>query len=190
MEPTIPPKSETKTASRRNWSGFRAGGAEGLADSDLANAGAHVGQHDVHDADAAHGQRDGGDEKEDDCERVCDVSGNGEVFGEGLGLVDGVRPVARLDDAPISLDASVTSIDVAHGEVNLLHLLGANEVARDGVGDENGLIGDLGVAHVVQALFEDADDREGNAADLKGVAHGSASVPNIARAKFWVTTAT
>ena len=38
---------------------FAVGCAEGLADADFADAGADVGEHDVHDADAADGEGDG-----------------------------------------------------------------------------------------------------------------------------------
>ena len=64
---------------------------------------------------------------------------------------------------------------VAHGEEDLLDGVGAGEVAGDGVGDEDGLLADLGLPEGVDALLEDADDDEGNALDGDGVVDGVAS---------------
>jgi glycerol-3-phosphate acyltransferase PlsX len=85
------------------------GGAHGLADADLADAGAHIGQHDVHDAHAAHRQGDGGHQHQDRGQRVGDLGGHGEQFREGLRLVNRVGPMARLMMRLISLAASGTS---------------------------------------------------------------------------------
>ena len=57
---------------------FAIGGAQGLADADFADAGAHVGQHDVHDAHAAHRQGDGGHQHQHRGEGVGDLRGRGE----------------------------------------------------------------------------------------------------------------
>ena len=49
--------------SMRTWTKMAgAGGADGLADADLADALVDAGEHDVHDADAADEQADGGDD--------------------------------------------------------------------------------------------------------------------------------
>ena len=47
------------------------------------------------------------------------------------------------------------------------------EVAGDLVGDEDGLVGDFGLAVGVEALLADADDSERNAVDADAVANGS-----------------
>ena len=53
-------------------------------------------------------------------------------------------------------------VHAADGEVDLFYAVGAGEIARDGVGDQNGLVGDFGLAEGVDALLEGADDGEGN----------------------------
>ena len=48
--------------------------ADGPADADLARPLEHRGQHDVHDADAAHQQRDAGDGAHDDVEQALGLA--------------------------------------------------------------------------------------------------------------------
>jgi hypothetical protein len=60
----------------------------------------------------------------------------------------------------------------AHGKINLVYIFSAGEVAGDGKGNQDGLIFDLRFAKVADALTEDADDGEGDSADLKVLADG------------------
>ena len=77
-----------------------------------------------------------------------------------------------MDDGDDLLGGILDVVLIADGEVHLLHVVGAGEVSADGIGNEDGLVGDLGFAEGFDALFEGADDGEGNAADLKGAADG------------------
>jgi len=58
------------------------GSADGLADADLADALAHVGEHDVHDAHSADDERDHGHEQQDHGERVGGAAGHFHQLGE------------------------------------------------------------------------------------------------------------
>src|SRR5271170_6289036 len=55
-------------------------GPEGFTDTEFADAGAHAGQHDVHDADAADGQGDAGNGHQQQGERLSDVGGDFQIF--------------------------------------------------------------------------------------------------------------
>ena len=72
-------------------------------------------------------------------------------------------------------DALGGGLDVVGGvgaEEDFLELVAAGEVAGDLVGDEEGVVADLGLAEGVDAFDEDSDDGEGDAADGDGVADG------------------
>ena len=76
-------------------------GAQGAADADLAGPLGHGRQHDVHDADAADQQRDGGDRAQDDAELPGRLlGGEQQVVGDGhLDVLLGVAGlVGGLDD--------------------------------------------------------------------------------------------
>src|SRR5271155_1584562 len=73
-------------------------GADGLADSDLADALTHVGEHDVHDADSADDEGDHGDEQKHDGERVGGLAGNLHQLREIADRVRRFRAVARLQN--------------------------------------------------------------------------------------------
>ena len=61
--------------------------ADGFANADLAGALGHGDQHDVHDADAADGQRQHGDQQQHDGQRQGDISGDLENGSEVLHVV-------------------------------------------------------------------------------------------------------
>ena len=81
--------------------------------------------------------------------------------------------MAGLDDLEDCLRGGVDVAGVLHGEEDLLDVVGAGEVAGDGIGDQDGLVADFGLAEGVDALSEDADDGEGDAADGDGLADGA-----------------
>ena len=80
--------------------------------------------------------------------------------------------MARFDDADDFLGRIGHFVHAAHGEIDLIHALSPGKVADHGIRDQDGLIGNLRLAEVVHAHLEDADDREGNSADLKSAADG------------------
>ena len=72
----MPPMPQIMAASMRNWvTMLFALGADGPADADLPGALGDRHQHDVHDADAAHQQGDGGDAAQHQaaCMVVCSL---------------------------------------------------------------------------------------------------------------------
>ena len=74
------------------------GCAERLANTDLLDSRLDVGEHAVHDADAADDQRDSSSEGEHDRQHVGDLCHAAEEFGERLRTVDGARIVTRAND--------------------------------------------------------------------------------------------
>ncbi len=71
----------------------------------------------------------------------------------------------------------------------MLYVFGSGEEARHRIGNQDGLVGDLRLAHVVDALFEDADDGERNAIDLKRLTNRGTELPKRSLANGSVTTA-
>ena len=68
---------------------FAALGADGLANSDFAGALGYRDQHDVHDSDAADGQRQHGDQQQHDRQGHGDISSDLKNRGEVLHVVVG-----------------------------------------------------------------------------------------------------
>ncbi len=142
------------------------GGAQRLAQADLACALAHRHQHDVDDADRAQRQRDQANSAEEDVHHVEDLA-------HGLGVLDRVPVLEGVLIVPV--EAVIAGDDLAHflaREVVLLAhpravveerdrilLLGARqrkELVHDGVGQENAIIGGVVVA-VTHALHHSND---------------------------------
>ena len=151
---------------------FLAGGSESLADTNLADAGLDVGEHGVHDADAGDDEGDSGGEGEDDGEHVGDLCHAGEEFREGDGVVDRSGAVAGADDLEDAAGGGDDHGGVLHGEEDLFDGVGPCEVAGDGVGNQKGLLADLGLAVGVEALLEDSDDGDGDPQNADRLAHG------------------
>src|SRR6185437_1182171 len=143
------------------------GCAQGLADADFADARAHGGQHDVHDADAADGQGDGGDQHQDGGQDVGNGARHIQHFAQVLGVVDGIGTVAGAHDALDLFGGVGDLIHVAHREVNLFAVVGVAEVAGHGERNQDGLVGDLRLPEFADGFFEHPDDREWDAADLE-----------------------
>ena len=131
-----------------------------------------VGEHGVHDADAGDDERDGRGEDQDDGEHVGDAVHGAEYVGEGGGVVLAGGTVAAGDEGGDALGGGLDVLGGVHAEEDLFELVGAGEVAGDLVGNEEGVVADLGLAEGVDAFDEDADDGEGDAADGDGVADG------------------
>ena len=91
--PTNPPISEIRTLPSEIAPDFRVGGAYCLAHADLPNARVHRGQHDVHDADAAHQQRQHGNQQQYSGQCIGDLAGNREQLRQVFDLVYRLRPV-------------------------------------------------------------------------------------------------
>ena len=71
MMPSPPPRAEVVAASITNCRRMMPlPGPQGLADTDLPGALGDRDQHDVHNADAAHQQRDAGDGRQDGDDRI------------------------------------------------------------------------------------------------------------------------
>ena len=126
VTPSRPPTPESTTVSIRNcWVMSRALGAQGAADADLAGPLGDGREHDVHDADAADQQRDGGDRAQDDAELPGRLLGlEQQVVGHRhLDVLLGMeRLVGRLDDGT---EGRTSSIDAdLQGDLRELGLLG------------------------------------------------------------------
>ncbi len=80
-------------------------------------------------------------------------------------------PVAGLDDALDLFCGVGYLVHVAHGKVDLLHVLRSSEIPAHRIGNQDGLVLDLGIAKVVETLLEDADNGERNAADFESRTH-------------------
>ena len=76
--------------------------------------------------------------------------------------------MAGFDDGEDAFGAGDDVAGRLHGEEDLFDGVGAGEVAGDGVGDENGLIAELGLTEVGDSQLGDADDGEGNSLDGDG----------------------
>ena len=99
---------------------------------------ADVGQHDVHDAHSAYCQRDRGYENKDRCESGCDSRSHGEQGRQILRFVYGIGFVSGLNYLENFILCGWHFFHGADGEVDLLDAVGAGEITRDGVGDQNG----------------------------------------------------
>src|SRR5580698_2328318 len=62
-------------------------------------------------------------------------------------------------------------VHALHRKVDLVYAVGSGKVARYRVGNQHSLVLDLRLPEVRDALFEDTDDRERNAENLKGLAN-------------------
>ena len=82
--------------------------------------------------------------------------------------------MAALDDGEDLFGGRGDEGGVGHGEEDLLDGVGPGEVAGDLIRDEDGLVGDFGLAEGFDAFLEDADDDEGDAADGDAVVNGGA----------------
>src|ERR1035438_6080314 len=105
-------------------------------------------------------------------EIVGDLPGHGQQLFQGLRFVYGIGPVARLDNADDFRSGVGNFIHAAHREINLVHVFRSGEVAGDGKGYEDGLVGNFRLAEVVHAHLEYTDDGKGDAADFEVLADG------------------
>ncbi len=78
--------------------------------------------------------------------------------------------MARLDDALDLFGGVGHLLHGAHGKVNLLHVFRSGEVTAHRIGNQDGLVLNLRIAEVGHGLSEDANDGEGDAENLKGLA--------------------
>ena len=78
-----------------------------------------------------------------------------------------------LDDADDLLCGLFHITLVPDREEDLLHIVCPGEIAADGVGNQYGLVGYLGLAKGIDPLCENPDDRERLALDLKILVDGS-----------------
>src|SRR5581483_9687718 len=155
------------------------GGANGFADADLANARGDRCQHDVHDADAANDQGNGGNQEQDSGERVGGFGSHVEQLAEVLHVVDRLSAMARLEHGMDLVGGAGDISGIGHGEEQLLDVVGPGEEARDGIGDEHGVVGNLGLAEGFDALAEHANDGERKPAEADVAANGIVGAPKL-----------
>src|ERR1035438_7212868 len=169
---------------------IEAAGADGAADADFAGAFHDGGEDDVHNADAAHQQRNGGDGDHDVGEDglgalLLGEEGGGDGDGEILhgmvgGIEDGGDDFGDLDAIGAGLQAKVDAIEIVLHVFALVPEAVSQGVERD-VDDiidvEHTAAGVLGAGH--HLLAEDADHFHPGIVDLDELADGGSVAEEV-----------
>ena len=169
---------------------IEAAGADGAADADFAGALHDGGEHDVHDADAADEQRDGGDRHHDVSEDglralLLGEQGGGDGDAEILhvvvrGVEDGGDDFGDFDAIGVGLQAEVDAIEfVLHDRALVPEavLQGVERDVDDVVDVLHGAAAVLGAGH--DLLAEDADDFQPGIVHLDELADGGAVAEQV-----------
>ena len=96
--------------------------------------GAHIRQHDIHDANTAYRECDRRYQQQDQGQGICDRGRGTQQFGQCLCRIDRGALVAGLDDLQDPFTGQFNIAGVPNGKENHFDVIGARKVARDGVG--------------------------------------------------------